>query len=196
MRPLRLALTTVLLLPTPLLGQSEPRPLREQSWAAQIAVLDGESGDVGVAKLISNRTQLGLNVGFSSFSRDRERSDGAEERELDTTEFTVRAELRRYVAPDEKVAPFLTLSVAPGLFDADEEFTFPDGDQTTVRTEAFFVTTRVGGGAEWFPTGSVGISGFAGLKVEYLDRDSGGVSDTTEWEIDTFTTSVTLRYYW
>jgi hypothetical protein len=196
MRLHAVAILGVFVAPALLMGQQEPEPLAQEHWAIQVAVLDGRSRDVGLAKFLSSRTQIGLGVGFRSFTRDQKRSDGAEERDRDITELAVRAQLRQFLTTTDEIAPYLTLSVAPGFFSADETFNFPDGDQAVVATRDFSIVTRAGGGMEWFPADQLGVAGFTGIRVEYRDSEFGGVSESQEWEIDTFTTSVTLRYYW
>lgn len=196
MRIPAIAMLGLLVTPALLMGQQEPEPLAEESWGVQVAVLDGRSQDVGIGKFVSRRTQIALGVGFRSFSRDQERSNDVEERDRDITELVVRAQLRRFLTTTDEIAPFLTLSVAPGFFGADETFNSPDGEQSVVTTRDFSIVSRAGGGVEWFPADQLGMAGFAGIRVEYREREFGRVLDEQEWEIDTFTTSATLSYYW
>lgn len=180
----------------PLLAQETermPDALSEGRWSFAFELPAGGGGAIGIWKLISDRTNLGLNL---SFAVDRRTTDissdgGGSSRALTHWDFAAAPALKRYLAARGPVAPYLY---------GDFSFLYSQTTFDPIDAKNWDVDLGAGAavGADWFPLSRVSIGGYTGVMVrwrvsEQRHVDVGGRS--YDFSLDTFTSRLFLHVY-
>lgn len=156
------------------------------------------SGSFGFWRLMSERTNLGFFVQVSARHNrtTAEARDSAYDRDTGESELLIWAgpAVRRYLATAERVAPFLYGSAQVGYVATSRhaEPLFRDrGNGVSGAVEA-------GGGLEWFPTRTVSLSGYTGVRASITSQEgrfTEGEYEATTTSIGTFTTALSVNIY-
>ena len=177
-------------------AQSVPDP---GSWFLTAALPDGGGNEMGIWRLLGERTGLGFEVDF----RYTRTEDSATSQNLGPDavnrrfSFVLGPTLKRYLAVGERIAPYVRASVAIGW--SDEQLERPPSGQVERDTTDRIRLFRLAVGADWFPFPDVGIGIFTGL-VGVRDRIDVQISEVGQvtrrsWSWNTFKSGVELQYY-
>lgn len=157
----------------------------------------GGTGSFGFWRMVSERTNLGLNLSLhTAHVRHEIDPDTLPDRESVESNFAVALgpALRRYLAPSERLGPFLYGSVQAGYtWQRRRVDGLPD-----VRAHGATFAGEAGVGLEWFPTRDVSVSGHTGLRAGFstLSGDfGGGEFDDRTFTAGTFTAALSLNLY-
>lgn len=160
----------------------------------------GGTGTFGFWRMVSGRTNLGLNVSLHTAHGRREIDhDTLPDRESVESVFSVFAgpALRRYLAPAERLGPFLYGSVQAGYTHQRQR---ADGNYH-VRTNGVSLGGEAGVGLEWFPTRDVSFSGHTGVRAGVssftgeFDQIDEGEFDDRNFSAGTFTAGLSINLY-
>jgi hypothetical protein len=143
---------------------------------------DGGGTSFGIWTMLSERTNLGLNVGIEMQDSDAPDVEG--------WELQLAPAIKRYTRSLGPVTPFLYGEVNLGFGESSQGA----NDVSNWGTGAF------GGlGVEWFPVRSVSIGGYTGIGLRYTSSevDTPGLpSDTrTDFRLSTATSGLSLQIY-
>lgn len=180
-------------LPGGLQAQDAPEPFGDGAWSVQAAVLGAEEPEIGVARQLGHRTQVGLNVGLI-FQEQEEDEDAGRFDRLTRNEVTIRPELRRYVGVTEEVAPFVGASVGVTFLWASTFVQLADGASRRLELDETVYAPRLSAGVEWFPADRLSAGGAAGLRLRVGDGER-EAAEIDEMEFSTFTGAALLRFY-
>ena len=156
------------------------------------------SGSFGVWRMMSRRTNLGVFVQLSAsrFQNSATGEDTLFARDSEEKQFSISAgpAIRRYLAQGGRTAPFLYASAQVG-YESLERRASP---RYLESTSGPIGEVQAGAGVEWFPTATVSISGYTGLRAGAgsLDgRFDRGEIELSRWYIHTFTTGLSVNIY-
>jgi hypothetical protein len=189
----------LLLAATPVLPQSPPTgTLAAGTWSFAFALPSAGATAVGAWRMMSPRTNLGVNLSFSatrstatygndSTSTRTQRSGGGWSLRIEPT-----VKLYRHV--HSSVAPFV-LGQVGGSYEWNGEGT----SSRSPRANVWSLTARVGAGADWFPVAAVSIGGWVaiGFRVSrsHSSSDAPYVSDLTSLNVGTLASALFLHIY-
>lgn len=141
-----------------------PDALRDGRWALDFALSTATPG-LGVRRMISGRTALGLdlNASYRRSTREFETPDTLIERTSRSVSLMVSPTLRRYLAASGDVAGFASFRVTGGVAWSRRE----DNEQPDDSSWFPLVGTGAGIGLEWFVTDALSVSGQFGVDLVY-----------------------------
>lgn len=161
----------------------------------------GGTGTFGFWRMVSGRTNLGLNASVQTAHARREiDNDTLPDRESVESLFSVAAgpAIRRYLAPAERLGPFLYGSVQAGYTSQRQR---ADGNYL-VRMYGVTLGGEAGVGLEWFPTRDVSFSGHTGVRAgvssvsgEFDQGFDEGEFDDRNFFAGTFTAGLSINLY-
>lgn len=196
------------LLAAPLAAQEEterPNALREGAHSLSFTLPQGGGGMLGVWRMVSPRTNLGVGVGVQAQRSETEHDGG--EVEVDRWELALELAARRYVSTARAVAPFLEV----GVFGAVARVRA--GQEQLEEASSTQGGLGAGAGVEWFPARSVSVGGSTGARLLYrrsrlgpeveapAPADGGptvmhgGEARQTDLVLHTFTSQLAFRIY-
>lgn len=196
-----IALAAGLALAQPAAAQEDdgrPNALREGAYALSFGIPEGGQGELGIWKMVSERTGLGLEVGLGASRTELDRAPG----EQTSTRWEVAAGLaaRRYLATTRAVAPFLTGRLSAAYLEGRSDSPGIDTEHSAWRT-----ALSGGLGVEWFPARSVSVGGHTGAALSYgrtsavrplpSGEPSPGDATATGVFFHTFTSGLSFRIY-
>lgn len=161
---------------------------------------DAGSSAIAIGRMVGSRTRVDLGVGFGT---RRERSeDGAEERTDVDGSADLRLAVRRYAAPQSRIAPFLLAAASGFHYRQNTDADLPDGRSYDASVRGLGIGLEAGGGVEWFPAARAGISGEAGvgaranrLRIRSDGASGPGTAHRTSLSLRTFTSALALTLY-
>lgn len=199
-RPLAAAAAAVLALSSPALAQEDdddaPLGPPRGAWSLSFTA-PGDDGrtDLGAWKMVDDRTNVGVTLGFGRSSREREdENPGASFKET-ATDLELGLAARLYLTQRYGAAPFVQGRLFGSMSTVDRE-----GQDYESTVEARGLGGQLAVGAEWFPVRQFSISGHTGVSVvaSRLENDapapSGDPVDTLT-TINTFTSALSLQIY-
>jgi hypothetical protein len=181
-----IVLVAALLLAGTARAEDAQRTLVKGRWSLAFALPDGGGGAMGVWKMVSAKSNLGINLAI-----DHEMSKTTVGPDTMRTEsggffwlMTVGPSLKRYLVVRERVSPFLFAS-AKGSYGW--------GNASNRRMS----TLEWGLGADWTPLESISIGASTGIrwvesKTSYSETGAPKISDSL---FDTMTTELTMHLY-
>lgn len=199
-RLLLAALVSCALAPAPANAQ-EPAPVistpEKGTWSLAIELPDGGGSSLGLWKMTGERTNFGLQVGFSWTDNEQEADDQSSSTDDNAWSLNLAPTIQRYFRVAENVAPFLIGGIDFGVGQTrrrrqTSEFTFED-----LQTN-YSLGAKVGIGVDWFPLESISIGAHTGLRLRFVDfrREGTGVEASGHnIRVNTFLSSLLLRIY-
>jgi len=181
-----IALVAVLSLVGTARAEDAHRTLAKGRWSLAFALPDGGGGAMGVWKMVSAKTNLGINLGIDHGMNKT--TVGPDTMRTESGGFfwlvTAGPSLKRYLVVRERVSPFLFAS-AKGSYGW--------GDSSNRRMS----TVEWGLGADWTPLESISIGASTGIrwvesKTSYSETGAPKISDSI---FDTMTTELMLHLY-
>lgn len=174
-----------------------PNGLAKGAWSLSFAAFGGERAEFGVWEMIGSRTNLGLSLEVNAFGRERD-LDGSEETTEATTSVGLGVNVRRFLATERRVAPF----VQGRIFGRGSYTRRESGDFEEV-TRGRNVGAEAGVGAEWFPVRQFSVSGYTGARftagryeVEQEDPEGETVEAAyNDGGFQTFTSALSVHIY-
>ncbi len=171
--------------------EGESRAIAKGRWSLAFSLPNGGGGQFGVWKMVSGRSNLGVNLGIG---HDREtHTDGPDTlrsgRVLQSWTFSFEPNLECYLSLKRDVSPFVfaALKGSYGWFE--------DGAFFKAHTRS--ATLRVGLGAEWTPLESISIGGSTGIAwTESMTSYSEyGAPKDSDSSFNTLASALTLHLY-
>ena len=145
----------------------EPGVLRKGAWSLSFTAPGysaGEGGEFGVWQMVGTRTRLGVTLDV--LVRGSERDDSAAGQTDAATRLGLGLNLRRFLATEARVAPYLQARVfGRGAYGRLEQ-----GPYST-ESRGVFAGVEAAVGAEWFPVRAFSISGHTGVRVQAQRRE-------------------------
>jgi hypothetical protein len=181
-----IALVVVLSLPGTARAEDAQRTLAKGRWSLAFALPDGGGGAMGVWKMVSAKSNLGINLGIDH--EMQKLTVGPDTMRDETGHFfwlmTVGPSLKRYLVVRERVSPFLFASA---------KASYGWGDSSNRRMS----TLEWGLGADWTPLESISIGASTGLRwVESRTSYSEtGAPKASQSLFDTMTTELMMHLY-
>jgi hypothetical protein len=170
--------------------EGESRAIAKGRWSLAFSLPDGGGAQFGVWKMVSGRSNLGLNLGIDhQFQEETWGPDSARSRSgtLFWT-FSLQPAIKRYLFLRERVSPFVTAALegsygwvsAGGLKEYDRK-----------------ATLLAGLGADWTPLRDVSIGASTGIKwIEGIRAENDATATKHRISVfDTQTGSLTLHLY-
>ena len=156
-------------------------------WSLAFSLPDGGGGEFGVWKMVSGRSNLGVNLDIVHVMQKRTVGPDSMRSEIGFSVWRVSLgpSIKRYLVVREKVSPFLLASLQ-GLYGRESDHTNTRG-----------WTLKAGLGADWTPLESISIGASTGFAwTESMTRYAApGAPKDSESFFDTMTTSLTLHLY-
>lgn len=195
------AAAAVLAFSSPALAQDAdpddaPNGLRKGAWSLSFTSPgSSERAELGAWRMVSDRTNLGVTVGFARTSREREQEDPDATFEETGTELQLGLAARRYLSQLRSASPYLQGRLFGSLSTVDHEGDLED------RAEGRSLGGELALGAEWFPVRQLSVSGHTGLRVvgSWFEQEAtdplGQRVETTASTIASFTSALSLSIY-
>lgn len=175
-----------------------PNSLQPGTWSLSFQApgySGGGTADVGAWRMVSPRTNLGVSLGLGLTTEDR---DG-DVNPGTVHEATARLGLnvRRYMAPEREVTPFLLAGVAG--YASRARYQTPG---RKLRERAYGASAEAGLGVEWFPVRRFSVAGSMGLsltasRARREAENPDGERDDRAWLLDlrTSTSRLSVQIY-
>ena len=156
--------------------------------ARSLQLSPGGSSRVGVWKMVSERTNLGVDVGVAL---GRGGSDDADVEDRTSWSLAVAPSLKRYAEPVGPFAPYLFASVPLGV----QRQAFGDSGVQS----GWSIGGALAAGLDWFPARGVSLGAHAGLAASHnlfgFDADGGPGVDAESDRFATFGSGLSLHIY-
>jgi len=185
----------LLLLLTALPATSQSPVPESGTWSLSFAFPEGGGPNFGIANLVSDDWQVGLEVNLQSSDTDvgPVGDNRAAQSEVDDKSFLIGPVIKRYVGARESVAPYLRASF--GASWDSNEVNQTNGTRVTENTS---YSSRLAVGAEWFPLEGISIGGHTGVVLRYNRAENtvndAGIEQIT-WSVNTFRSEVNFRIW-
>jgi len=175
---------------------SAQSPVPEKgTWSVSFALPEGGGSNFGIANLVGEQWQLGLEMNFQSSDTDLGPvgDNNAAENEIDDKNFLIGPVIKYYIGESGPVAPYLRASFGAGW--NNNEVRQTNAVRVTKTTD---YSSRLAVGAEWFPVDGISIGGHTGVLLRYTRAEStindNGVEQIT-WSTNTFRSGLNLRIW-
>lgn len=184
--------------------QAEPNgpaaeTLRDDRWSIALAIPHGGGSELGLWRMVGERTNFGLQVGFR-WADDESEGDDREQERLDWA-ISLSPTVQRYLFVRGSVSPFVLVRAEVALSRAEALSVSPAGGSLS-RLTSRTLGVRAGLGAEWIPLPDVSIGGHTGVRFSHawVDQEatsSGGLVEVegTSGRAATFVSALTLRIF-
>lgn len=185
----------------PSAGSADPaaQTLRDDRWSIALAIPNGGGSELGLWRMIDERTNLGLQVGFR-WTDDESAGDDREQERI-TWSISLSPTIQRYLFLRGNVSPFVLARAEFSVTRFEALSASPVGAAYSLRTSRA-VGARAGIGAEWIPLPDVSIGGHTGLRVSHASVDEEATISTglaefegTNFLAATFVSALTLRIF-
>jgi len=170
--------------------EGESRAIARGRWSLAFSLPDGGGAQFGVWKMVSGRSNLGLNLGIAhQFQEETWGPDSARGRAGTVFwTFSLQPTLKRYLLLREYVSPYLTAAL---------EGTYGWISAGGIKEYNRNATLLAGFGADWTPLRDVSIGASTGIKwTEGISSDNDAAATKHRISVfDTQTGSLTLHLY-
>ncbi len=163
--------------PTPV----QPPVPSEGSWGVSFNLPDGGGTGLGVRKMVSDRTNFGVDLTLDVDRRELE--NGAVSDERTSWIVGVNPDLRLYRSARGPVVPFIEVEARVQYGESNED------------VSSFGAGAGLGLGVEWFPLDRMSISGSTGLDVDYTRADAPSDTSSNRTSVRFFRSELTLNLY-
>ena len=188
--------SALLLLAAAAVPASAQSPVPDDAdWSVSFALPEGGGSNFGLARMVGDLWQFGLEIGFESSDTDLGPvgNNGAAENEVDDKSFLIGPVIKRYIGVSGPVAPYLRASFGAGWTNNEVRQT---NAVRVAKTRNF--SSRLAVGAEWFPVEGISIGGHTGVLLQYIRAENtvneAGVEQIT-WSTNTFRSGLNLRIW-
>jgi len=169
---------------------AESRAIAKGRWSLAFSLPDGGGGQLGVWKMVSARSNLGLNLGVRHEFREYSAGpDSARFKDGSTFwTFSIEPRWKRYLFIRERISPFFAAALQ-GSYGGDQE-----GSSREITRSA---RLTAGIGADWTPLHDISIgasTGFAWTET-MLSRNDSFATKQKFSDFDTTTGALTLHLY-
>ena len=177
----------VLVIASPSLAEeSDSRSIQKGRYSVALTLPDGGGASFGVWKMVSTRSNLGLNLGINHEYRNSTAGPDSMRAHygIGFWSFSFGPSVKRYIALHRSVSPFLLGSL-------EGKYRWSKGSYTRA------ATLEAGLGADWTPLESVSIGGSTGIAwTESMTSHSDfGASKESGSSFNTLASSLTLHLY-
>jgi hypothetical protein len=168
----------------------ESRAIQKGRYSLAFSLPDGGGGQLGVWKMVSGRSNLGVNLGIDH-SRQTTTIGPDSFRQGEVSQywtFSIEPSLERYVSLERDVSPYV-FAALQGSYGWTEGF-FP-------KSYTRSATLSLGLGADWTPLESISIGAATGIRWRESMRSESATDAPKEGgsQFGTVSTSLTLHLY-
>lgn len=172
-------------------ARAQAAPVDNPLRRGVVSLMAGVSPDleVGVWRMVSDRTSVGLAVGGIV---EHMTSDGSG---MTSRLLTVGPQFKHYGSTTGTLLPYLHGGASVGT---SEFRTNQAPDQRENRSTNRLLTADLAVGLDWFPVRRISLGGYTGLRASVLSnrsRSSSGSGNGSEWRVGTFTSGIGAHLY-